>query len=340
MASRAFLRFRAALGLALTVLPASEAAGQEMMNAAVASDFGPPGVLRVERVPRPVPTEGEMLVRVYAAGVNPVDAAVRSGRARGMVGAELPYVPGFDVSGVVAELGPGVAGFTVGDEVFAMLNLRRGGGYAEYAIVRTDEAARKPTSLSHAQAAALPLVALTSMQALFDHADLQAGDDLLIHGGAGGVGSVAVQLAKWRGARVTATASEPNHAFLEEIGADMVIDYRTERFEEVVSGVDVVLDPVGGDTQRRSLGVLRDGGTLVSLVGTVPETRTPPRGIQVKTMLVHPDTAQLQEIARLVDEGHLRPVVSLLLPLERAAEAHEQIETGHTRGKIVLEIPR
>lgn len=327
---------RAAL-LALLLAPAPLCA-QETMRAVTIRDFGPPDVLRVEEVPRPRPGEGELLVRVRAAAVNPVDAGIRSGRARAMVGAELPYVPGFDISGVVAEVGPGVAGFQPGDEVFAMIDLRRGGGYAEYALVRQDEAAPKPTGATFAEAAALPLVALTSWQALFDNADLQPGDVVLIHGGSGGVGSVAVQLAKWRGATVIATASERNQAFLRELGADVAVDYAGQRFEDVARDVDVVLDPIGGDTQVRSLGVLKDAGTLVALLGLTAEARAPGRDIRVRTMLVHPDTAELRRIADLVDEGHLRPVVSRTFPLERAAEAHEQIETGHTRGKLVLEI--
>lgn len=311
---------------------------QGTMKAVTVREFGPPQVLRVEQVPRPEPGEGELLVRVRASGVNPVDAGVRSGRARAMVGAELPWVPGFDVSGVVAEVGPGVTGFAAGDEVFAMIDLRRGGGYAEYAIVRQEEAAPKPARATFREAAALPLVALTSWQALVDNADLQEGDVVLIHGGSGGVGSVAVQLAKARGATVIATASAHNQAFLQELGADVAVDYRNQRFEDVARDVDVVLDPIGGETQVRSLEVLRDGGTLVALLGLTPEARDPPRGIRVRTMLVHPDADQLRRIADLVDGGRLKPVVSQIFPPERAAEAHEQIETGHTRGKIVLEM--
>ncbi|HZD79775.1 MAG TPA: NADP-dependent oxidoreductase [Actinomycetota bacterium] len=308
------------------------------MRAVTVREFGPPEVLRVEEVPRPQPGEGELLVRVHAAGVNPVDAGVRSGRARALVGAELPYVPGFDVSGIVAEGGPGVTEFEVGDEVFAMIDLRRGGGYAEYAIVRQEEAASKPARATFEEAAALPLAALTSWQALFDNAGLREGDVVLIHGGSGGVGSVAVQLAKWRGATVIATASERNQDFLRELGADVAIDYQSQRFEDIARDVDVVLDPIGGETQARSLRVLKDGGTLVALIGLTPEARSPGRDIRVRTMLVHPDADQLRRIAGLVDEGRLRPMVSRVFPIEGAPEAHEQIETGHTRGKVVLEI--
>lgn len=315
------------------------ALAQETMQAAVVAQWGGPETLQVDQIARPVPGPGELLVRVRAAGVNPVDAAVRSGAARGMVGAELPYVPGFDVSGVVVETGAGVTRFEPGDEVFALLDLRRGGGYAQYALVLEDEAAPKPREASHAEAASLPLVALTAVQALLEIAELGEGQTVLVHGGAGGVGSVAVQLARWAGARVIATASERNHAFLRELGVEVLVDYNTQRFEEVARDVDVVLDPIGGETQERSLGVLREGGILVSLVGLTPAARSPGPDVRTASMLVRPDPEQLALVGRLVDEGHLRPVVTHLLPLDRAAEAHEQIETGHTRGKVVLELP-
>lgn len=308
------------------------------MSAVSISRFGGPEVLRVEEVPRPAPGPGELLVRVHAAAVNPVDTGVRAGQSQGIAGARLPYIPGYDLSGVVAEVGEGVTRFAPGDEVFAMLHLRRGGAYAEYAIVKDAEAAAKPVSVSHAEAASLPLVALTVWQAFFDTADLQPGQTVLIHAGAGGVGSAAIQIAKWRGARVIATASARNHDFMRSLGADVVIDYTTERFEDIARDVDVVLDPIGGDTQVRSLETLRDGGILVGLMGLTGQARSPARNVRATAILVDPDSAQLRRIAGLVDSGDLRPVVSHLLPLEQAAEAHRQSETRRTRGKIVLEV--
>lgn len=337
----------AALGAAPipTAVPhpgASSASAQQppAMQAVVVEEFGSPDVLRVREAPRPGPGEDELLVRVHAAGVNPVDAGARSGRAAGLVGAELPYVPGFDVSGVVEAVGPGVDAFRPGDEVFAMIDLRRGGGYAEYAVVRVDEAAPRPAGVSYLEAASLPLVALTAWQALFETAELEPGQQVLIHGGAGGVGSIAVQMAVGRGARVIATASPRNHEFLRGLGAHVVVDYNTERFEEYADGVDLVLDPIGGETQVRSLGVLGEGGVLVSLVGLTPEAGSPPEGVRATSILVSPDAGQLTRIARLVEEGTLRPVVTHTFPLARAPEAHRQSETGHTRGKIVLEVVR
>jgi NADPH:quinone reductase-like Zn-dependent oxidoreductase/CubicO group peptidase (beta-lactamase class C family) len=315
----------------------AEPSGRTMLAVRI-SEFGGPDVLRYEEAPRPAPGPGELLVQVHAAAVNPVDTGVRAGHAQGIAHARLPYIPGYDLSGVVVEVGEGVTRFSPGDEVFAMLHLRRGGAYAEYAIVKDAEAAAKPATVSHAEAASLPLVALTAWQALFDTADLQAGETVLIHAGAGGVGSIAAQLAKWRGATVIATASEANHEFLRSLGVDVVIDYRTQRFEDVARDVDVVLDPIGGDTQVRSLGTLRDGGRMVGLVGLTPTARSPDRGIRATAILVDPDSAQLRRIAELVDAGHVRPIVSHLLPLDQAPDAHRQSETGRTRGKIVLEV--
>jgi len=307
------------------------------MKAVQIASFGGPDVLQVAEVPRPVPASGELLVRVHAASVNPVDTIARAGEAGGITGARVPYVPGFDVSGVVEAVGPEVTSFRRGDAVFAMLDLRRGGGYAEYAIVKASEAARKPERLSHRDAASMPLTALTAWQALFDTAKLERGQTVLIHAGAGGVGTMAVQLAKWKGAKVIATASAANHDFLRKLGADVVIDYRAQKFEEIAREVDVVLDPIGGDTQRRSLGTLKDGGTLVSLVGLGGAARSDSR-VRAQAILVKPDAAQLARIAALASEGKLVPAVSHTFPLERAKDAHVQSESGRTRGKIVLEL--
>jgi NADPH:quinone reductase-like Zn-dependent oxidoreductase len=308
------------------------------MTAVRISRFGGPDVLQVEQVPRPEPGPGELLVRVHAAAINPVDTGVRAGQSQGIADARLPYIPGYDLSGVVAEVGEGVTRFAPGDEVFAMLDLRRGGAYAEYAIVRDAEAAAKPRSVTHAEAASLPLVALTVWQAFFATADLQPGQTVLIHAGAGGVGSAAIQIARWRGARVIATASERNHEFMRSLGADVVIDYTTQRFEDIARDVDVVLDPIGGETQVRSLATLRDGGILVGLMGLTAAARSPARNVRATAILVDADSAQLRRIAELVDAGDLRPIVSHLLPLDQAPDAHRQSETRRTRGKIVLEV--
>ncbi len=321
-------------------LLAAPVVAAETMNAVQIDRFGAHDVLVHQSLPRPVPAAGDMLVRVHAAGINPVDAHVRGGHARGFIDVELPHVPGYDLSGVVVEVGADVVGFARGDEVYAMLDLTRGGSYAEYAIVKPAEAAPKPERLTHLEAASLPLVSLTAWQALFDTAKLSAGQTVLIHGGSGGVGSVAIQLAKARGARVITTASAHNHDFVRSLGTDIAVDHRNERFEDVASDVDVVLDVIGGQTQERSLQVLREGGVLVSLVGLGEAADKAPRGIKAVGILVRPDAGQLREIAALVDAGKLRPQVSQTLPLAEAIDAHKQIETGHTRGKVVLEVLR
>ena len=308
------------------------------MRAIQIQEFGGPEVLRVQEVSIPVPGPGELLVRVRAAAVNPVDTSVRAGRAGGLSGAKLPYVPGFDVSGTVTAIGADVVNFKVDDEIFAMVNLRRGGTYAEYAIVLENEAALKPTRVNHAEAAAIPLVALTAWQALFEVAKLQQGQTVLIHAGAGGVGSIAVQLAKWRGARIIATASDYNHNFLRELGVDVPVDYRTQNFEDFTSDVDVVLDPIGGDTQVRSLQILKEGGILVSIVGLTSEGRNPSRNVRATSILVQPNSGQLSEIGGLIQNGIINPIVSYRFPLEQAPLAHEQSQTRRTRGKIVIEI--
>lgn len=328
------------IGLVATLVGATvvaTASGAVSMKAISIEAFGAPDVLELREVPRPQPGPGEVLVRIRAAGVNPIDAFYRQrGEALGFA---LPFVPGADLSGEVAVAGEGVTAFSPGDAVFGMIDLDRGGAYAEYAVVKVEELAPKPARLSHVEAAALPLVAQTAWLALFELAELQPGQTVLIHAGAGGFGSTAVQLAKWKGANVIATASAANHEFLRGLGADRVIDYRSERFEEVVSNVDVVLDPVAGDTQVRSLGVLKPGGTLIALKSLTPEAEGPAAAhVRVKGIHVMPDPARLRRLGELIDAGHLRPVVTHVLPLARAAEAHVQSETGHTRGKIVLTV--
>jgi NADPH:quinone reductase-like Zn-dependent oxidoreductase len=264
---------------------------------------------------------------------------MRQGGGRARLAGEA-YTPGFDVSGVVETVGSDVKRFKVGDAIFAMVDLRRGGCYAEETIVRESEAAPKPTRISHTDAASVPRVALTAWQAMFDTAKLDAGQTILIHGGAGGVGSMAVQLAHWKGAKVTATASKENHEFLKQLGADQTIDYRTEKFEDIAKDVDVVLDTVGGETQARSFGVLKKGGILISIVGRPSEDKAKESSVRAAGILVHVDTGELAQIGDLLDQGKIKPVVTHVFPLADAAKAHEQSETRHTRGKIVLEVIR
>jgi NADPH:quinone reductase-like Zn-dependent oxidoreductase len=308
------------------------------MQAVRFHSYGGPAVLVLEEAPRPQAGAGEVLIRVHAAGINPIDWKVRAGHVKEWLQHRLPLIPGWDVSGVVEAVGPDVSAFKNGDAVYGMLDFMRNGAYAKYVAAQPRDLARKPRSLNHVQAAAVPLAALTAWQALFELGGLAPWHTILIHAAAGGVGHFAVQFAKWQGAQVIGTASASNASFLRELGADEVIDYHTTRFEEVVSEVDVVLDPIGGDTQARSWEVLKEGGILVATLGIAsPEAARKP-GVRGEGVRVHPNTAQLIQIASLIDAGDLKPVVTAVLPLSQAARAHELSQTGHVRGKIVLKV--
>ncbi|MFG2980869.1 NADP-dependent oxidoreductase [Streptomyces sp. NPDC048258] len=306
------------------------------MRAVVVSEWGGPEVLTETEIERQEPGLNEILVRVHAAGVNPVDWKTRA--SGGLIAwGETPIV-GWDVSGTVEAVGPGVTLYRAGDEVYGMpLFPRQAGGYAEYVTAPARHFARKPASLDHVQAAALPLAALTAWQALVDTAGVSAGQRVLVHAAAGGVGHLAVQIAKARGAYVIGTASAGKHDLLRDLGADEVIDYRTTDFEDAVTDVDVVIDAIGGDYGQRSLKVLKPGGHLVTLPGPdgIPADT---QGVQASWVLVEPDLKGLEEIAALVEQGLLKPLVDTVLPLEQAAKAHEIGEQGRTTGKIVLTV--
>jgi NADPH:quinone reductase-like Zn-dependent oxidoreductase len=300
--------------------------------------YGGPEVLRYEEVDSPRLEPGDVLVRVHASGVNPVDWKVREGWLRGRIPHKLPLILGWDFSGEIVELGPGAGRFRVGEEVFARPDIARDGSYAEFIAVRESELAHKPKSLDHLKSAVIPLAALTAWQSLFDTAGLQAGQRVLIHAAAGGVGHFAVQLAKIQGAYVIGTASQRNHAFLRELGVDEVIDYTAVRFEDVVKDVDVVFDTVGGETRDRSWKVLRPGGILVSIL--TPPPKPPEAFPQARAgyVFVEPNAEELTQIARLVDEGKLVPHISEVFPLAEARKAQELSQKGHVRGKIALRV--
>ncbi|CAL9661019.1 2-haloacrylate reductase [Streptomyces sp. enrichment culture] len=299
--------------------------------------LGGPEVLKEVRLPRPAPRPNEVLVRVRAAGVNPTDWKHRE--TGGFLG-EPPFVLGWDVSGVVEEVGIGVALFEPGDEVFGMLPYPFGhGSHAEYVTAPARAFARKPAGIDHVQAGALPLVSLTAWQALVERAGLRSGQRVLIHAAAGGVGHVAVQIAKAHGAYVIGTASAGKHDFLRGIGVDEPVDYRETDFAETVKDVDVVLDTIGGDYALRSLRVLRPGGIVVSIlpVGSPEFHEEAERlGVRAVRMLVDADHTGMKEIAGLVESGGLRATIAGTFPLADAAEAHRRGETGRTTGKLVL----
>lgn len=308
------------------------------MKAVRFHNYGGPEVLKYEEAPRPVPGAGEVLIRVHAAAVNPVDWKVRQGYLKEFLNYSLPVIPGWDVSGVVEETGAGVSSAKKGDQVYSRPDISRNGAYAEYIVVRESEIALKPKSIDHVQAAAIPLAALTAWQSVFDAAGLQAGQKVLIHAAAGGVGHFAVQLAKWKGAHVIGTASKHNHDFLRELGADETIDYTTTRFEEAVRDVDVVLDTIAGDTQERSWQVLKKGGILVSILSKPSPEKAAAHGVRPGYVFVQPNPGELTEIAKLVDSGKLKPSLQMVLPLAEARRAQEENQKCHTRGKIVLQV--
>ncbi|MFH8659321.1 NADP-dependent oxidoreductase [Streptomyces afghaniensis] len=310
---------------------------QNTMRAISQDVLGGPEVLKEVEVERPAPRPNEVLVRVRAAGVNPTDWKHRA--TGGFLG-EPPFVLGWDVSGVVEAVGIGVAAFAPGDEVFGMLPYPFGhGSHAEYVIAPVRALARKPAGIDHVQAGALPLVSLTAWQALVEHADLKSGQRVLIHAAAGGVGHVAVQIAKARGAYVIGTASAGKHEFLREIGVDEAVDYRETDFTEAVKDADVVLDTIGGDNALRSLRVLRPGGIVVSILpgGSDDFYEEAGRlGVRAVRMLVDADRAGMETIAELAGTGRLRATIAGTFPLSAAAEAHASGDTGRTTGKLVL----
>lgn len=308
------------------------------MKAVRIHSYGGPEVLQYEDAPNPKPGKGEILIRVYAAGVNPVDWKVRAGYVKQFINHQLPLIVGWDVSGVVEEIGEGVMKYKKGDEVYCRTDITRNGAYAEFIVVSESDVAFKPRSIDHIHSAAIPITSLTAWQSIFDVGGLEKGQKILIHGAAGGVGSFAVQFAKWKGAYVYATASEKNHSVLKNLGADEVIDYNKVHFEDVVKDADVVLDTIGGDTQKRSFKVLRKGGILVSIVGQPSEEEAKKFGVRAAAGNAQSSPEQLTKIAELVDAGIVKPLVETILPLQEARRAHEISESGHSRGRIVLKI--
>jgi NADPH:quinone reductase-like Zn-dependent oxidoreductase len=309
------------------------------MKAVQIYGYGDVNVLVYETAQRPHPEDDEVLIRVYTTTVNPFDCGVRAGYMAGWYTYSFPFILGLDVAGVVEEVGTGVTTFAPGDPVYTRTEPNRGGAYAEYVRVRATDVVAKPRTLDYIQAAALPHVALTAWEALIEAAQIGAGQKILIHRAAGGVGHIAVQLAKWRGAQVIGTASPQNVDYLRELGVDEVVDYTTTSFESVVHDVDIVLDTLGGDIQQRSWSVLKPGGLLISIIHPPSAEAAAAHGVRQLFVASYQTKAEvLTQIAALAETGILKPTVSTILPLYEVKRAHELSQSNHTRGKIVLQV--
>src|ERR1700756_20945 len=317
---------------------ADEEQSHSTMMAWRVHEFGPPDVMKFERVPRPEPGPGEILVKVEAAGVGPWDGWIRAGKSA--LPQPLPLILGSDLSGEIVATGLGVSELRVGEQVYGVTNPQFIGAYAEYALASAAMVSSKPTSLTYIEAASVPVIAVTAWQALFDQAQLKAGQTVVIHGAAGNVGSYAVQLARRAGLQTIATVATDDIAFVRDLGANTVIDYRTQRFEEEARDADAVIDLVGGETQNRSFQVLRRGGKLISAVSRPDQHLAERQGVEAAFFLVNVTSQYLAEIAGLIDGGKLRTRVGAVLPLADAREAHFMLERvrPQPKGKIVLAI--
>ncbi len=317
----------------------NEANAMDTMKAVRFHQYGGPEVLVYEDAPKPVPESGDVLVKVHATSVNPIDWKGRAGYLKMLSEYPMPFIVGWDVSGVVESVGKDVTQWKPGDEVYGRPDIWRQGAYAEYVAVRAGEIARKPKNLDHVHAAALPLVGLTAWQALFEAADLKPGQKVLIHAAAGGVGHLAVQFAKLKGLYVAGTASGRNQDFLKQLGCDLPINYETTRFEDVVHDFDAVIESMGGEVRNRSWKVLKKGGILVALIGPpASEDDAKAHGVRATIIWAQSKPEHLDEIARLADAGQVHPEIAAVFPLREAAKAHELIQTEHVRGKIVLQV--
>lgn len=308
------------------------------MKALRIDGYGGRGVLRIVDIARPDPGSGEALLEVHAASVNPVDWKIRQGYMKAFVDIPMPHVLGRDVSGIVLALGDDVGSLSVGDAVFGTAAANRDGTHAEFVAIDATMLARKPERIDHVETASLPISALSAYAGLVTHGKLAAGEKVLVHAGAGGVGVIAIQLAKHIGAIVATTASETNAEYVQELGADVVIDYRSADFTQALSNYDLVFDTMGGDVHLHSYAVLAPGGRMTYLnADPIPDHR-PRDDVTVSNASVSYDTASLERIAELVDSGAIRPQVSAVVPLSEAVSAYDLSQTGHLRGKVVLRV--
>lgn len=308
------------------------------MKAITVEKYGDADVLKYTEVEEPELKENDLLIDIKATSVNPVDWQIREGNLADAMSFDFPLVLGWDAAGIVKKIGPAVTKFSVGDEVFSSPDMMRNGTYAEYVAVDENMVAKKPTNLSFEEAASIPLVGLTAWTSLVEIANIQRGERILIQAGAGGVGSFGIQLAKAMGCWVATTCSETNIDFLKELGADQVINYEKEKFEDLVDPVDVVLDTLGGDVQNRSFKVLKKGGRIASTTTAPDNELAKEHEVLAYQVTMGRDGEVLANIAKLIEEEKIRPVVEQVLDLSEVKEGHRISQTGHSRGKIVLKI--
>ncbi|MBK9574001.1 MAG: NADP-dependent oxidoreductase [Rhodoferax sp.] len=307
------------------------------MKAAIVKAYG--SKVEVTDIAQPALLDDSLMIEVHATSVNPVDNLIRAGYLKGMLPLPMPYTVGNDVSGVVTQVGKDVVGFKVGDAVFARPHGMQSGTFAEYVVVKAVDAAHKPANLSHAEAASLPLVALTAWQALVNKGNLQSGQKVLIHAGSGGVGSVAIQIAKHLGATVATTTSSENVAMVRALGADTVIDYKSQKFEDLVHDYDLVFDTLGGATRERSYGVLKKGGQLGSIIAPADTSGTAEKlGVKSEVFFMWPSGAQLAQIGKLAEQGRIKPLIDKTFTLDHAQDAFDYSQSGRAKGKVVVTV--
>ena len=299
--------------------------------------FGGPEVLKVEEIELSMPDAEEILVAVRGASVNPVDFKIRSGKYPAVKEDKLPYTLGRDASGIVEKCGAGATRYEVGEEVFGMIGIH-GGGYAQKAIFNEAALARKPRTIDHVHAASVPLAGLTAWQGLFRYGEVKPGQRILIHGGSGGVGHFAIQFAKAKGVHVTTTVSTGHVDFVRGLGADVIIDYKKQPFEQAVKDLDMVFDLIDGETRQRSWALLKKGGILVTTLTEPSAEEARKHGVRATRYTVQADGDELSEISQLIDAGKVKPKVTRTFPLQSAAQALDAVEHGHSEGKIVLTV--
>jgi NADPH:quinone reductase-like Zn-dependent oxidoreductase len=306
------------------------------MKAAIIKEYGAP--IEISDAPQPALLADSVLIEVHAASVNPVDGIVQAGYLKEMMPITFPFTMGFDVSGIVVEVGDQVSKFKKGDEVFSRPNGMQAGTIAEYAVIKEEELAFKPSNIGHQEAASIPLVGLTAWQALVAKGTLQKGQKVLIHAGSGGVGTLAIQMAKHLGAEVATTTSATNAEMVKNLGADVVIDYKTQKFEEELSDYDLVFDMMGGEIMEKSFKILKKGGCLVSIKGEDSKGLAEQYGVRFEAFFMWPSGEMLSQLAQLISDGALKPIIDRTFSIDQIQEAYGYLQTGRAKGKIVIQV--